>query len=43
MKLKAINRPACPKCGSIYSYVRITTREFVCRRCGCVWRPREES
>lgn len=26
----------CPKCNSSVVYVRITTRELVCRRCGTI-------
>ncbi len=34
--------PECPKCGSTQVYYRQILREFVCRRCGKVWKPEEK-
>lgn len=30
------NKPSCPKCRSNVIYIKINTREIVCRRCGSV-------
>jgi len=34
LKINKIEKPTCQKCGSTEVYMRITTSERVCRKCG---------
>jgi len=33
----AEEKPRCPKCKSLFTYVRLKDRSVVCRSCGHVW------
>ena len=35
---KNYNANRCPKCNSVFTYLRLKLKEFVCRNCGNTWK-----